>query len=69
MTPLRLLPICRSLDLWQHAFTCEIDAVNQADPTESDEEAVETVGTNCSFQLLGVSCTTCSTSKCRSRRC
>ncbi|KAE8911430.1 hypothetical protein PF001_g8706 [Phytophthora fragariae] len=53
VTPLRLLPICRSLDLWQHAFTCEIDAANQADPTESDEEAVETVGDELFFSVMG----------------
>ncbi|KAE9004178.1 hypothetical protein PR002_g17141 [Phytophthora rubi] len=53
VTPLRLLPICRSLDLWQHAFTCEIDVANQADPTESDEEAVETVGDELFFSVMG----------------
>ncbi|KAG6597736.1 uncharacterized protein IUM83_07745 [Phytophthora cinnamomi] len=53
VTPLRLLPICRSLDLWQHAFTCDIDAANQADPTESDEEAVETVGDELFFSVIG----------------
>jgi WD40 repeat protein len=53
VTPLRLLPICRSLNLWQHAFICEIDAANQADPTESDEEASETVGDELFFSVIG----------------
>ncbi|GMF24555.1 unnamed protein product [Phytophthora fragariaefolia] len=53
VTPLRLLPICRSLDLWQHAFICEIDAASQADPTESDEEAVDTVGDELFFSVIG----------------
>ncbi|KAG7393935.1 WD repeat-containing protein 86 [Phytophthora pseudosyringae] len=53
VTPLRLLPICRSLDLWQHAFICEIDAANQVDPTESDEEGPETVGDELFFSVIG----------------
>ncbi|KAG3101749.1 hypothetical protein PC121_g1389 [Phytophthora cactorum] len=53
VTPLRLLPICRSLDLWQHAFICEIDAASQADPTESDEEVPETVGDELFFSVIG----------------
>ncbi|KAK1945050.1 F-box/WD repeat-containing protein 7 [Phytophthora citrophthora] len=53
VTPLRLLPICRSLDLWQHAFICEIDAVNQANPTESDEDGPETVGDELFFSVIG----------------
>ncbi|KAI9979744.1 hypothetical protein PInf_027995 [Phytophthora infestans] len=53
VTPLRLLPICRSLDLWQHAFICEIDAANQAYPTESDEEGPETVGDELFFSVIG----------------
>lgn len=51
--PLRLLPICRSLDLWQHAFICEIDVANQVDPTESDEETPETVGDELFFSVIG----------------
>ncbi|KAL4116000.1 hypothetical protein PRIC2_013002 [Phytophthora ramorum] len=53
VTPLRLLSICRSLDLWQQAFICEIDAANQADPTESDEEASEAVGDELFFSVIG----------------
>ncbi|ETM47923.1 hypothetical protein, variant 1 [Phytophthora nicotianae] len=53
VTPLRLLPICRSLDLWQHAFICEIDAANQADPTEFDEEGPKTVGDELFFSVIG----------------
>ncbi|KAG1710936.1 hypothetical protein DVH05_013657 [Phytophthora capsici] len=53
VTPLRLLPICRSLDLWQHAFICEIDAANQANPTESDEDGPETVGDELFFSVIG----------------
>ncbi|KAL3671585.1 hypothetical protein V7S43_003501 [Phytophthora oleae] len=53
VTPLRLLPICRSLDLWQHAFICEIDAVNQANPTEYDEDGPETVGDELFFSVIG----------------
>ncbi|RLN97539.1 hypothetical protein BBJ28_00006682 [Nothophytophthora sp. Chile5] len=53
VTPLRLLPICRSLDLWQHAFSCEIEAANQADPTESDEEARDAVSDELFFSVIG----------------
>ncbi|RLN73084.1 hypothetical protein BBJ28_00003786 [Nothophytophthora sp. Chile5] len=53
VTPLRLLPICRSLDLWQHAFSCEIEAANQADPTESDEEAPDAVSDELFFSVIG----------------
>ncbi|KAL7693058.1 putative cDENN domain, uDENN domain, WD40/YVTN repeat-like-containing domain superfamily [Plasmopara halstedii] len=53
VTPLRLLPICRSLELWQHAFTCDIGDINKANPAESDGEDQGTVEDEDFFTVTG----------------
>ncbi|KAF1334888.1 hypothetical protein FI667_g1525, partial [Globisporangium splendens] len=53
VTPLRLRPICRSLDMWQHAFSREIDAAIQADPTISDESNPNSVADEVFFSIIG----------------
>uniref|UniRef100_K3WH00 UDENN domain-containing protein n=1 Tax=Globisporangium ultimum (strain ATCC 200006 / CBS 805.95 / DAOM BR144) TaxID=431595 RepID=K3WH00_GLOUD len=53
VTPLRLRPICRSLDMWQHAFSREIDAAIQADPTISDEANPNSVADEVFFSIIG----------------
>lgn len=55
MTPLRALPICRSLDMWQHAFSREVDWAIQADPSAagSDDKASSAVGDELFFSVIG----------------
>lgn len=53
VTPLRLRPICRSLDMWQHAFMREIDAAMQADPTAADENDSNAVADELFFSIVG----------------
>lgn len=55
VTPLRVLPICRSLDMWQHAFSREIDWAIQADPSAGgvDDKVSGTIGDELFFSVIG----------------
>ncbi|TYZ65216.1 hypothetical protein PybrP1_003991 [[Pythium] brassicae (nom. inval.)] len=53
VTPLRLRPVCRSLDMWQHAFMREIDGALLADPTVADESNPGAVADELFFSVIG----------------
>lgn len=53
VTPLRLRPVCRSLDMWQHAFMREIDGALLADPTVADESNPGAVADELFFSFIG----------------
>ncbi|DAZ94084.1 TPA: hypothetical protein N0F65_004196 [Lagenidium giganteum] len=53
LSVLKSRAICRSLDMWQHAFSREIDAALSADPTACDEANPNSVTDELFFSLIG----------------
>ncbi|GLE10797.1 hypothetical protein PINS_up023048, partial [Pythium insidiosum] len=50
---LRIRPICRSLDMWQHACSREIDAAVSADPSASEAGHSASVSDEIFFSVIG----------------
>lgn len=53
MSPLRTRPISRSLDMWQHAFSREVDAAIHADPSLCDDQNPDSVSDELFFSVIG----------------